>query len=69
MPLNKAVASLEAHFIQINLFPRLKLESAIRAERIVTIGELAPLRLQARLDLALDVGVKQWISRIPQLSG
>jgi hypothetical protein len=47
MPLNKPIASVEAHFIQINLFPRLKPESAIRAE----------------LDLALNVGVEKWIWR------
>ena len=38
MPLNKAVASLEAHFIQINIFPRLTLESAIHAELAVGFG-------------------------------
>jgi hypothetical protein len=41
---NKPIASVKAHFTQINLFPCLKLESAIRAE----------------LDLALNVGVKKW---------
>ena len=38
MPLNKPSASVEAHFIQINLFPRLTLESAIRAEGAVGFG-------------------------------
>ena len=39
LPLKQASrASVEAHFIQINLFPRLKLESAIRAEWAVGFG-------------------------------
>ena len=38
MPLNKPIASLEAHFIQINIFPRLTLESAIHAEWAVGFG-------------------------------
>src|SRR5204862_6832304 len=38
MPLTKPTASLEAHFIQINLFPCLRPQSAIRAERAVGFG-------------------------------
>src|SRR5437763_10986761 len=38
MPLNRPNASVDAHFIQINLFPRLTLESAIRAEGAVGFG-------------------------------
>ena len=39
LPLKQANrASVEAHIIQINLFPRLKLESAIRAEWAVGFG-------------------------------
>ena len=38
MPLTKPTASVEAHFIQINLFPCLRPQSAIRAERAVGFG-------------------------------
>ena len=50
-------ASVEAHFIQINLFPCLRPQSAIRAERAVGF-------------LALDVAGKKWdLAELPSLAG